>query len=413
MTWGLLRLGGLVCCVATAAVAVADGTRGVTFVAARTAAMQHAPEVLVAEGRAEVATTEVQVAGTLQNPTLTVTTARQTARLGTGVSVPLPLFGQRRTAIGAARADAAAAALDVTVVRREARWAATVAWADLWEAQERARRLGAAARDADRVFGIAGEKFAAGSGARLDVVRTRADRARAGAEAQAAATAVAAAAARLAPWIGAELHDALAAAGAPGYHPELPALAGLTAGLPAHPVLRRDRRQIQAAELHLRSEERLRWPLVNAQLTINQGDPTLPGTDFIFGLSFDLPVLNLRGGAIARARAQRALVETTARVEELRLRAAVVDAYERTTGARARLQALRDEVLPAMEEARAMTEEGYREGRVELLRVLEAQRALLDSRLAEAEALATWTRAVADLERALGTDLASGAGRAP
>jgi len=79
----------------------------------------------------------------------------------------------------------------------------------------------------------------------------------------------------------------------------------------------------------------------------------------------------------------------------------------------AKLRALRDEVLPDMQEAYAMTEEGYRAGRVELLRVLEAQRALLDSRLSEAEAVATWTRAVADLERALGTDLAGGAAHAP
>src|SRR5207245_11180007 len=78
------------------------------------------------------------------------------------------------------------------------------------------------------------------------------------------------------------------------------------------------------------------------------------------------------------------------------------DADRRTEGAVGRARALRTAVLPAIEEARRMTEEGYRAGRVDLLRLLEAQRAVLDNRLAAAEAAATFARAFADLERAVG-----------
>jgi cobalt-zinc-cadmium efflux system outer membrane protein len=49
-----------------------------------------------------------------------------------------------------------------------------------------------------------------------------------------------------------------------------------------------------------------------------------------------------------------------------------------------------------------MTEGGYRDGRVDLLRVLDAQRAVLEARLAALEARATWQRALAELERAIG-----------
>jgi outer membrane protein TolC len=51
-----------------------------------------------------------------------------------------------------------------------------------------------------------------------------------------------------------------------------------------------------------------------------------------------------------------------------------------------------------------MTEEGYRLGRVDLIRLLDAQRALLESQLAAAEAEASWGRAVADVEKAAGAD---------
>jgi cobalt-zinc-cadmium efflux system outer membrane protein len=345
----------------------------------------------------------------LANPSVSVSTARQTARVGTSVGVPVPLFGQRSTAMDAARADAGATRLDVEVTRRAARWRATTAWFDLWEAQERARLLEIAATDVNRLQQIAGEKFEAGSGSRLDVVRTGADRARARAEWEAARTTTTAAAARLAPWIGADPAEVLTAAGAPP-DPTAVAAAPETRGqqLAEHPLLRRDRAQVTAADAHIRNEQRLRWPVVTPALTVNVGDPTLPGTDVIGALSFDLPLLSMRGGAIARARSQRALAETTALADHRRLEADLLDAARRAAGAGTRLHALRAEVLPAMKEAADMTEDGYRSGRIDLVRVLEAQRALLDNRLAEAEAAAAWGRAIADLENASGADLEPG-----
>ena len=153
------------------------------------------------------------------------------------------------------------------------------------------------------------------------------------------------------------------------------------------------------------AEQRQRWPVVNGELIVNIGDPTLPGVDVIGGAALDLPVLNLRGGAIARARALQAVADATAVTDARRLFADLRDAYHRSEGAGQRARALRESVLPAIEEARKMTEEGYRAGRVDLLRLLEAQRAVLDARLALAEATASYGRAFADLERAVGRRL--------
>jgi cobalt-zinc-cadmium efflux system outer membrane protein len=383
--------------------------RPITFAEARAAAEAGAPDVALARGRGEVARAQVGVAGALANPAVTVTTARETAKLGTAVSVPLPLFGQRGTAVGAARADAEAARLDVAAARYEARWAATIAWLDLWEAQERARLLVEAARDAERVATIADEKFAAGTAPRVDVLRTAADRARARADAAFAAAGVPAAAARLATAIGAGDDVALAAEGAPGLGHGDTGIPALEQALAAHPALARDRAQIEAAAAHVRAEQRLRWPVVNAELAVNFRDPTLPGTDVIGGLSLEAPVLNLRRGAIARAQAEQALAETTAELERRRLHAELVDAARRAEGAGARARSLAADVLPALEAVRRMTEEGYRDGRVDLLRLLDAQRARLESRVAEVEAEAAWERALADIERAAGVRLDEGA----
>jgi cobalt-zinc-cadmium efflux system outer membrane protein len=380
-------------------------TRPVTFAEARAVAWKAGPEVLLAQGRAGVAAAQVSVAGALANPTLTFTTARQTAKLGSAISLPVPLFNQRGRAVEAAESEAQTARLDVTATAVEARFGATVAWIDLWEAQEHARLLRQAAGETERVAQIAEQKFQDGAGPEVDVLRTRADRVRAATEAASAQTGIGAAAARLAVWIAPAAGQALAAVGAPGFPGRPGDLGTLFRGVGDAPSLRRDRADVSAAEARVRLEQRLRWPIVNLLLTVNQGDPTLPGTDVIAGVSLDAPVLSLRGGAIARARAEQSVAETTLATDLRRLNAQLADAVARSDAAGARAAALARDVLPALERVRGMTEEGYRDGHVDLLRVLEAQRTVLETRIAQVEAQASWQRALADVERAAGVTL--------
>jgi cobalt-zinc-cadmium efflux system outer membrane protein len=382
-----------------------ERARAVTFAEARAAAEAHAPEVTLSERRGDVARAQIDVVGALANPTVTALTARQTARVGVGMSLPLPLFGQRSTAVEAAQSDADAARLDVEAIRWEARLAGTLAWLDLWEAQQRARLLADAATDAARLATIADERFRAGSVPRVDVLRTAADRARAQDDAAFAGAAVPAAAARLAIVMGMGDRGRLDAAGRPGLADAVIDWPRLDALLAEHPALARDRAQAAAAAAHVRAERRQRWPIVTADVVVNLHDPTLPGTDVIGGVSFDAPVLSLRGGAIARARAEQALAETTLALEQRRLAAQLADAYQRAQGSGARVRSLASDVLPALAEVRRMTEEGYRDGRIDLLRLLDAQRALLESRIAQVDAEATWERALADVERAAGVRL--------
>src|SRR5579871_319755 len=189
------------------------GTFAITLADARARALRAGPDVVFADLRAQLARTEVEVAGTLANPTLGLQTARLSAKLTASLGVPLALFGQRQTAVAAADAGAEAARLDVDASRLDARWNATRAWLDLWEAQEKAALLDAAAADAERLADIARERFAAGTGPRVDVIRTGADRARVRAEATAAAGVIPGFAVRLAVLLGADTPGSLHAAG--------------------------------------------------------------------------------------------------------------------------------------------------------------------------------------------------------
>src|SRR5215831_16924806 len=115
--------------IATAAASpgvAAAPARAMTWAEARAAAEQHAPELAVAVRRGAVARTDVEVAGALANPTFNITTAKETAKLATGVSLPLPIFGQRGAAVRAASADADAVERERDVDLNDIRWNATV-----------------------------------------------------------------------------------------------------------------------------------------------------------------------------------------------------------------------------------------------------------------------------------------------
>ncbi len=413
-----------VSCVAVAAVGLhaarpsparAQATgEALTWAEARAAAERRAPERALAARRAALAETDVAIARALPNPTFTVTTSRLTARLATGVSLPMPLFGQRHLATVVARADVDTALRESALGQSELRWNATMAWIDAWEAAARARLVALAAADADRLLEIARARFEAGSAPRLDVVRATADRARSHAEAEGAGPLVTAAAAHLAVWVGADPIAPPRVVGEPGVPAALPDLAVLVEALAlSHPALERDRAEERAATARADLERRLRLPVVSADVMVSQWDPTTPGTDVLAGASFELPILDQRAGSIAHAERQRDVFAAARALDDAHLRADLVDAYHRTRSGAGRAREIGRSALPASEEARALTEESYRAGRADLLRVLDAQRAVLELRLAEREAIGAWARAFADLERAVGAALPQGASDSP
>lgn len=374
----------------------------VTFDVARDVAEHASPDVEIAQKKLDLSAAEVGVAGTWSNPSLNIQTARYTARLGTSISVPLPVFGQSSKASDAADAERIVAGWAVGVATIDARWGASMAWIDLWEAEATARLVLDSERDAETILAVAQERSDAGSGPLVDVVRARADRARAKAEAISAASAIRSASARLSPWLGATDAMDIATRGTPSYPATLPGLPQLEGALDDHAIAHRDRADVDAAIAHLAHERRQRWPIVNAQLGVDAFDPGLDGPDVIGGVSFEVPLFNLRGAAIARQEAQIAVTEASSRADRRRLRSALRDAYRKAEGESARVRVLESELVPAIVEARAMTEEAYRAGRVDMLRLLDAQKALIDARRAALDASASFYRATADLERALG-----------
>jgi outer membrane protein TolC len=103
--------------------------------------------------------------------------------------------------------------------------------------------------------------------------------------------------------------------------------------------------------------------------------------------------------AVTAAHAQRAVAENA-------IRLAVEDAYVRAKGAQQRAALLRTTILPQSQQTLDVSRIAYQTDRVEFLALLDNERLLLDARLSYYRALAEQDQALADLERAVGAELA-------
>ena len=130
----------------------------------------------------------------------------------------------------------------------------------------------------------------------------------------------------------------------------------------------------------------------------------LPGQLYVGGgVALPLPVWRRNQGELAVARANRARLDTETEATEREIDAEVATAYH---GLEANLQivdTLEHEVLPAAEAAVDLTTQGWRAGKFDLFRVIQASREASDARRNQLESLgALWQAAIA-VDRATGT----------
>lgn len=179
--------------------------------------------------------------------------------------------------------------------------------------------------------------------------------------------------------------------------PSLPVLAKL-----AH----RARPDVRAAELALLAAgARLGWERSRVIVLAGQleGHWTRPDTlASRFGARLELPLFGLNPGGIGRAQAEIARATAAFSALHQRVGFEILQAHTRSRQAQASLARYRDEVLPALEQARASAVQSYRLGEDTYVVVVDVLRRLAEARLREVELVAEARSALAELERAVG-----------
>ena len=118
-----------------------------------------------------------------------------------------------------------------------------------------------------------------------------------------------------------------------------------------------------------------------------------------------------RGKIDARVAEQTAGVEAArarARAMENDVRLAVQEAYVRAKAAQERAALLRTTILPQSQQTLEVSRVAYQSDRVDFQALIDSERMLLASRLDYFRALSDFNQAIADLERAVGSDLPAG-----
>jgi len=122
----------------------------------------------------------------------------------------------------------------------------------------------------------------------------------------------------------------------------------------------------------------------------------------VFGLGVPVPLFDRNQGGIREARANLARAEWQRRDAELRVQAALADAYSELTTALEERRTFAERVLPGATDAFRKTQQGYQQGGFDYLELLTAQETLAQTRASYLEALVRVNLAVARVERLVG-----------
>ena len=370
-----------------------DAPRRVSLADALAAAAR-LPENAAAEAGERAAGARVRVAGALGEPGVSILTNSVTARESAALSLPLPVT--RGPRVTAAQADVALAARSRAQVGAETRRRVRVAWFALAAAEERARAATERAARAERNTAGVEALFDANRVARIDLVRARAEQALARAGSESAVQAQAASAAGLGLLIGLGADGDLQTTGPvePGPEPDLAAY--LERAAKGSPAILAQEAQAAAAAARSDLARREKWPSMALNAGADFNDPTQPGTNKWIGLGFGIPLG--KSAAADAAAAERDREAAGLQVEQRLAADAAQTAWRAARSARLRFEAVDTDAVPAAREAMELTRLAYKEGRADLFRVLDAERALDEALTVRADALEAWGQAFAELK---------------
>lgn len=186
----------------------------------------------------------------------------------------------------------------------------------------------------------------------------------------------------------------------------IPPLEELRAYLTNNPDLARWEAELRLRRATLSSVKAQRIPDVEGSVGYVQFEED--GTDGLaFSVGFPLPVFDRNQGNIVAARHDLAKAEAERSAIEVSLVAELAAAYDDLSLSNQRIATLRNKVIPAMEQTFQAAHEGYQQGKLGFLDMLDAQRGLFEVRGAFVDALSAYQAALIDLQRLTATRIGS------
>lgn len=184
----------------------------------------------------------------------------------------------------------------------------------------------------------------------------------------------------------------------------LPEDAALEAGLRMNPEVARWGAEIQQKEATVRQEDAARLPDVTVSGGIREAAEG-QNRAFVVGLSVPLPLMDRNQGKREEAAVKLAQAQLRKRAVEVAARAELIKACDLFKAAVARIESLRQEVIPRSKSLFEGVQKAYVEGKYTYLDVLDARRTFLDARTQYIEALVDGQMARIEVDLLVGNEI--------
>jgi cobalt-zinc-cadmium efflux system outer membrane protein len=347
----------------------------------------------------------IDVAGQRPNPEISVENQRETPRWSFGGTLPLELSGKRQRRIDVAKATLAVTEAETARAMAEVRadvrraYFEVVAADRLVEVALDLEKVAASARDAAR------ERFQSGAAPRLDALQAQLALSEAQNESASAAGTRVAARTELntllayPPTAAPALPDTLASGTLPSVE------AAIQQALAGNVELKVLNRQLDEATARVALAKAMRRPDPSASAALTYG--AQPEFDFgwRFGAAIALPIFTTGRADVAVAEAGVAKATADRDARSAQIAGAVAAALARADAAQQAVHRYETDVLPASLQVEAMAQESYTSGQTGLPVLLQTLQAAREIRQRSVKAALDYQVALADLERAMGTDL--------
>lgn len=376
---------------------------------------ERSPRTLAERATVDVAAADRITATTSPNPTISYGGSHLFSGLSTGaitqhqvtVDQPLLVGHQRQARLAVADLNVAAERARINVSLAERRVEVRQAFVSLLARQEDLKILEASKADLDRIEQVVRGRAQAGDRSRYDVLRIETEGRLLEVDVMNASTDVDDAAGHLAALLGFPGWKPRAeGALAPGVTPtDFDSL--WTIAEKQRPSLVAAAQQESVARGHVLLAERERRPVP----TVSGGalfTSDVTGTSAVFGVAVPLPVFDRNRGAIAKAGAEATAAARAHDAEAAETRAEI-ERTRATYVSRQEILTLVDrEIAQRMPELRRMAEDAYREGRGDILELLDATRSLKDLQMVRVKQLELTRLAEEDVIAAAGLDAPPG-----
>lgn len=382
----------------------AQAQSGLTLERALEAALKQNPTLIASGHELEAHEGAIRQAGLSPNPTLGLSaedTRAATRTTQLTLSQTIELGGKRSARVDLAQRERAVAAMDLETVRADVRATTIQSFFEVLIAQERVQVAQQSLEIATSGAQAASRRVTAGKVSPIEETRARVAESTARIDLRLAQADLAAAQRSLSAVIG----DAQGAIGPvdgrPDALPPLPDSATLTSRLENAPSLRRAQMDVLRAEAAFNLERARAVPDITVGLGAQRA-PDVGRTQPLISVSIPLPLFDRNQGAQLQAHRKREAAQALAQAQAERLRAEVLQAMDQLQARTEEIALLQREVLPGAQTAYDAARRGFELGKFGFLDVLDAQRTFLQARGQYFAALSQAHRLSADLDRRLG-----------